>query len=393
MRLLLSMRQLALALLLTGVTLPAFAAKQVTVAELEKLLTTEKGKPDEKLAKQLSSLELTERASSPRLVRWEASLPGDRSRQALVGLADASAFLRIPAADIPTTPMPDHAAQMTMLLMTREYLRNIIPTLPNFFATRDTLHFAEKPIFRSLYDTSVPSPVDPASQSIPEIHQPLESIKTDSDTVYFRQGKEDVAAQTSAGPKLPRDKESFVVQGVFGQVNELILGDVFPGPLIWDHWEASAEASLAVFHYAVPRERSHFQVQEQDVIDLQVLKGVLLRPVGYHGEIAVEPATGIVRRFTQVAELKATNLLPKAEEMAEFDPVEIGGKNYYCLVKGIYISVLQKILNPLPQEPFPFVRLQRLMNDVQYKQYHRFRPEMRILPGVSEVPAAKPSAP
>ena len=48
------------------------AATPITVAELEQLLAAAHGQSDGKVAKQLSDLELTERASSIRLARWEA---------------------------------------------------------------------------------------------------------------------------------------------------------------------------------------------------------------------------------------------------------------------------------------------------------------------------------
>jgi len=51
-------------------------------------------------------MELSERLSSPRLQKIQADLPGEKSRTALLVLADASAFLQLPAAEISTTPPP-----------------------------------------------------------------------------------------------------------------------------------------------------------------------------------------------------------------------------------------------------------------------------------------------
>src|SRR5580658_6442884 len=101
-----AMRKLALLWLLAGVALPAVAARNITVEQLEQVLAAVHGKADAKVAQQLSGLELTERLSAARLSRWEADLPGPESRQSLVLLADVAAFLDPPAAEIPATPAP-----------------------------------------------------------------------------------------------------------------------------------------------------------------------------------------------------------------------------------------------------------------------------------------------
>jgi hypothetical protein len=63
------MQKLGLLLLAAGVTLPGFAATRVTVEQLEHVLAAAHGKPDVKVAKQLSDLELTERLSAAKLLR------------------------------------------------------------------------------------------------------------------------------------------------------------------------------------------------------------------------------------------------------------------------------------------------------------------------------------
>lgn len=96
------MRALAVLLTLAGFALPAYGAKRVTVAELEQTLAAVHGLPDAEVAMQLSDLELTERLSTARLDRLETDLPGEKSRQALLILADTSAFLDPPAAETPS---------------------------------------------------------------------------------------------------------------------------------------------------------------------------------------------------------------------------------------------------------------------------------------------------
>ena len=51
---------------------------------------------DKELANKLSQLNLTERLRPARLSRLEDCLPGVKSREAQIGLADVSAFLALP---------------------------------------------------------------------------------------------------------------------------------------------------------------------------------------------------------------------------------------------------------------------------------------------------------
>ena len=76
------------------------AATSLTVDELDRLLAQMHERGDGKTARQLAGLKLTERASAAQLARWEAGLPGSHAREALIALADASAFLHPPASEL-----------------------------------------------------------------------------------------------------------------------------------------------------------------------------------------------------------------------------------------------------------------------------------------------------
>src|SRR5579871_4067661 len=131
-------------LLVFGFALPSLAADQATssrlsVEQLERVLTAARGKRDGEVAKQLCAIELTQRLSSTKLTQLSAGLPGEKSQQALLALADVSAFLAPPPGEIPATAVPDSAAQRQMLARTVGYLARTLPLLPNLFATRDII--------------------------------------------------------------------------------------------------------------------------------------------------------------------------------------------------------------------------------------------------------------
>ena len=71
----------------------AFASGRVTVDQLDRVVASNHGKPDGKIADKLFGLELTERLSAAKLAALEAALPGPNSRRALVALADQATFL------------------------------------------------------------------------------------------------------------------------------------------------------------------------------------------------------------------------------------------------------------------------------------------------------------
>jgi hypothetical protein len=94
---------------------PSFAAKRVTVAQLEKTLTAIHGKTDSQIARQIYDLELSERLSAAKLEQWQKEFSGSEARQALVALADQSAFFDPPPAENPTTAAPDADSQRQLL--------------------------------------------------------------------------------------------------------------------------------------------------------------------------------------------------------------------------------------------------------------------------------------
>jgi VWFA-related protein len=384
------MRKLAILLLLVGIALPAFAAKGITVEQLEQVLAAAHGKPDAKVAEQLSGLELTERLSAAKLSRWEAGLPGPQSRRSLVLLADVSAFLDPPAAEIPATAAPDFAAQRRMMALTVDYASKTIRQLPNFFATRDTVRFEDTPQgFRA--DTSV----------IP--YQPLHPVGRSTDTVLYRDGNE-VVDSRAAKDKKP-EALGLTTTGVFGPILGTVLVDAAQGKLAWSHWEQGAAGPQAVFRFAVQREKSHYQVEFCCVPGDHGNYRVFQQFSGYHGEMAVDPVNGAILRLTLEADLKPADKIVRSDILVEYGPVEIGGKTYICPVKSVSIS-------DAPALPSNALEIQRyrggsllehdnqtapeyrrtLLNDVVFEQYHLFRADARMLAGNNGARVENPAA-
>lgn len=350
--------------MLIALTVPALAAKRISVDQLEQLVSAAHGKPDAKAAQQIYELELTERLSAARLERVQANLPGPMSRQALLAIADASVFLDLPAADIPANPAPDRDAQSSMLVLTLDYASKTISRLPNFFATRDTIRFEDTP--------SQP----PRTQADTIVYAPIHPVGTATATVLYRNGHEFVDA--GGKPHSASNPSGFELSatGEFGPILSTVLADSAHSGLAWSHWEQGPTGPMAVFHYAVAKEASHYTVSFPGPD-----RDTQLRPA-YHGEIGVNPQDGSILRLTMVADLKPADPGKMAGLLVEYGPVEIGGSTYICPVKSVALSLVWALRfesNAMSGDHSSRGPVQTRVNDVAFKQYHLFRAEVRIV--------------
>jgi VWFA-related protein len=376
-------RRWAVLFLLTAIALPVFAARQVTVEQCEQALNAAKGKPDADAAWQISGMELTERLSAARLAQWQSAFPGEAARQALTALADASVFLDPPPAEIPSSATPDFAAQRRMMALTVAYVSKTIPLLPNFMATRQTVRFEDTP---QLLEESTFTP-----------YRPLHRVGAVSATVLYRDGREAVDSAAARKPQPLTDGLTTV--GVFGPILATVLLDAAQNKLAWSHWEQGSGGLEAVFSYAVPRQKSHYEVNycceaEQSATMVANLHAVHRVP-GYHGEIGVDPASGTILRITVEAEFKPDDLVSRAAIMVQYGAVEIGGKTNFCPQKSVAIGVEQMVqfvgpyASPAARQIQP---LKTSLNDVVFDQYHMFRAETRVVPANEEASAPEAAA-
>ena len=325
------MRALALLLTLTGFVLPAFGAKRVTVDGLEQTLAAAHGLQDAEVARQLSDLELTERLSTAKLKRLETNLPGKESRQALMILADASAFLDPPAAEIPDQPTPDLAMQRKVLALAVNYVTQTLHLLPNFFATRVTSSFEDMPAVQQPCASIVSG--CPASTS-----QPIHLVGDSNVTVTFREGRE-VVEKSNFDPRV----RSLTTSGVFGPILGTVLVDAARSKLAWSHWERSPTGLQAVFSYEVPKGNSHYTITYDSLPTDPACNSTpqtLSKVVAYHGEMAIDPASGTILRLMLLADLKPDEFAPaRSGIVAEYGQVSIGGKPYFLPVRSVTSSL------------------------------------------------------
>jgi VWFA-related protein len=346
---------------------PNLAGKPVTVAQLEQVLASARGESDAEVARRLSEVELTERLSAAKLSSWTVSLSGKRARQSLAALADASAFLDPPPAEIAADAPPDAGAQRSMISLAVDYLNNAIPKLPNFYATRTTVRYEETAQY-----SDARTPVD---------YQPLHAASSSKATVLYSNGKEVVDSSEAKGKKRKAADGYLVTYGVFGPLLGAVTDAISSG-LTWNRWEQGADEPHAVFVYRIPAEKSRYRVGACCLPDGDGTSP-FEETVGYRGEIAIDPTSGAILRLQLVADLKSTTPLVRSDIMIEYGRVEIGGKTYICPVKSVSISRGRSVtvLTEWDEGFRAYGPYTTMLNDVAFEGYHMFRAKSRMLTG------------
>jgi VWFA-related protein len=369
-----------------------FRAVEVTVEQLEHTLVDANAKRDQDLAKKLGGLQLSERLSSPRLAKLEAGLPGEKSRMALLALADASAFLQLPAAEMPATPPPDLATQNQILANAAENLAASIPKLPDFFAQQTTTRF---------HDMKVSHPAATKAPVVLE-HQAFQPLDSYSDIIYYRSGAEAEEPNSNQTTVKSTSRNGLVNWGVFGQLQRIVVTDIYKGKMEWSHWEQRATGPIAVFRYFIPKEESNYVVNYCCFTLLNQPPHNFQSVPPFHGVIAMDPVTGAVDRLVVITELSPSDPILQAKIMVEYEQIAIGGKKYVCPRKSVTIttavaqafhencwgavSVTSNCIQPMPDRA-----KDTAINDTVFDSYHVFRSEVRMLPAGSTDQEPKPS--
>jgi hypothetical protein len=348
------------------------AQQSVTVEDVRRMLAEGKGKSDARVARKLSGLDLTERMSSAKLKSLEQSVLGPNRRRALLALADASVFLSPAAADVLSQAPPDLDEQRHMLALTVEYLAKTLSKLPNFYATRTIVRFEYR---LSRRRTRAGSRNDSS----------LRQVGSSKVVVVYRDGKEVIDPREWGKHSHHPEGEGLITRGTFGPILSIAFVDaVHSGGFTWSGWERGSAGTLAVFRYRVPKEQSHYSVGTHG---LSSDEGVAAQVSGYHGEVAIDPATATILRVTVQAEQPLGSPILQSDIMVEYGPVAIGGKTYTCPVRSVPISMRGMGIMGV----YPFTRSAStsdttLLNDMTFDNYHQFRSKSRILSGYISAP-------
>ena len=356
---------------------PSWAAKRMTVVQLERMLSTERAahKSDIEIARKINDVELSERFTDVTLGRLNKQFAsGSEPAMALLLLADRSAFLDPPANDLPAMPAPDAATQRQLLEAAQRFAVETLPNLPNLLATRTTFNFDDSPqeLTKGGYLQRIGLHLIGSSKA--EV-----SVRNERENPSTRNGAASSAAQGG-----------LMTWGEFGSTLLIILNDSSQGRTMWSHWEQTSTGVVAVFHYEVPKTASHYeidtpveQVQHNTGSNRWAYAGglaamtttamVRTKP-GYKGSLWIDPATGIILRVTLVVDLKGNSTIERGAILVEYGPISIADKTVICPVRSLALSSAPDTVNATLKGSAT-----EWLNENLFTDYHLFASTSRIL--------------
>lgn len=328
---------------------------------------------EDELAPRIAHIELTDRLTPETRHRLIATYHlGPLTRDALQLIADRSALLDPPPDEIPDLPPPALAAQRAMLHQAGAFVFQSLTHLPDFFAVRITTHFDDAPI---LVNGML------LSQS-PGLHR----VATFRREVTFRDGREVLTALDQE--HIPLWNWGMETQGEFGPEPAIVFLDIGHGKLAFSHWEKGASGNLAVFRYAVPSEASHYEVRTA----CRVSKPADKHP-GYHGSIAIDPATGALMRFTLQADSQPGDPISGVASVIEYGPIVLGQRTFICPLRSLAFST-QEIACKDEKHRQRLEKPILFLNRTLFTTYHRLGSQTTIVPGsMVEAGSANPAKP
>ena len=226
-------------------------------------------------------------------------------------------------------PGPDQ--QDRMLEAIEAYGAHYVSSLPDFLCLQVTRHFE-------------------AALNSNRFHKG----DTITEKLSFHDGQEKrsvdlVNGKPAAGGRMPW-RERFTSEGEFGILIDRVLGPESYAAFTWNRWETVRGKRLAVFDYAVDKERSTLHLELGDLA-----RAVL----AYHGSVFADPATGAVWRITE-AVTKDIPLALQTREVStviDYEETAIGEKQYLLPVTATVSAITWQ---------------GRIRNEMEFQNYRKF---------------------
>jgi hypothetical protein len=365
------MKRLGLAVMLVvAISSPAWAARKMTVQELKEVLISQQQarKSDQDVATRLKEIELSEELTVGAMNSLLDHVPGPLSTEQIYVLEARSADLAPPASDLPAAPAPDADGQRLILAKAERYVASTYRQLPILTATRTTLRFQDN------VETVAASSGIAGSAKEVDISS---GLSNPASFVHYINSSEATVVSEHGAEKLPpeKDKTRWGANKMIALVEPApSLGVIFPeaqaaGSIQWLRWELVNGKQAAVYSFAVPRTKSGLVVSVccfpkidqagiarfytplsassiagdeaagggaggvvgnlQTTTDWHDYKAI----VPYHGELFIDPDSGIVVRMITEAELKPSEVVRRVDTRIDYGPVKAGARMLVAPVK------------------------------------------------------------
>jgi hypothetical protein len=366
------MKQFTWILLLLLVASPAWSAstKKISVQQLKDLLISlqDAKKTDDQVATELKQSELTEELTPVTMNALAAYIPGPLSTEQLYVLEARSAILPPPAADLPAAAPLDPAAQQALLAKASDYVNKTYSQLPLLTASKMTARFQDG--VEAIHTvTGAHNKMDDAGDPLwDQTSLYVRLLNTHTDTIQSENGIEK--------PSSVKDKTQWGPNNMVASIGQpLTLSTVLQeasasGSLKWLRWETIDGKQIAVLGFSVDKKKTKFTVNYCCFPDTDTVGGMSYgmakgggssapssttpsaksnmatvsdwKPfksnIGYHGELFIDPDTGIVVRTVTQADFKPSDFVHSEAIRKDYAALTIGGKLLVVPVRSFNIS-------------------------------------------------------
>ncbi|HTB98617.1 MAG TPA: hypothetical protein VK716_16515 [Terracidiphilus sp.] len=345
------MKKLGWILALALATTPAWCAKKITVAELKDTLASmhRDNKSDTDVANALKQVELSEELTRPTMNSLVGDVPGPLSTEQIYVLEARSAMLPPPPQDIPTAAAPDAATQKAMLDKAAGYVSKTYTQLPALTATKTTVRFQDN-VEAAASGSGLKGGAQDVSTGSAFVNpfQFIHYINSSDLSVASNHGAEQLPSEKDKTPwgankMIALQEPDPSVGSIFSEAQEA-------GDIKWLRWELVNGKQAAVYTFTVPKKKGHLDVNVccfPDVSQAGVanfhsasLPGSrggasgnfqtatnwhnYKASVPYHGELFIDPDTGILVRVNVQDELKQSEVVHQLDERIDYAPVTVG---------------------------------------------------------------------
>lgn len=355
-------------LLLLGCGVALHAQMQMNASQLAQFLRSElalKYHTDKQIADYLKKVTLTERLTNKEVEDLEAQGAGPKVTQALQQLEEKSQSLKPPSKDptySPTTapdssttsgpasvqlspsqkklfPPPNSERQAAILDEIKQYALNYTQNLPNFICTQVTRRYID---FNS-------------SGS-------FRNIDTAFTHLSYNEGAEHYKTYMINGQMVDYDgmgalekRGGAVSNGEFGSLMREIFDPKSQAEFNWDHWGNIRGKLMAVYSYFIDSGHSQYSISYENTQRIIT---------AYRGLVYADQNTGAISRITFVAvDIPSSFPVRSADEILDFDDVQINGQPYICPLKADVRLTGQG---------------QKTKNEIEFRNYRKYGTESTI---------------
>jgi hypothetical protein len=369
--------------------LPVFSAdkKSPSIQELKQTLAQlqQSHKSDEDVATALKNITLREQLDQATMTSLGEFLPGPLSTEQIYVLQGRSAFLP-PPSDSPVPPAPDLATQKVILGKTVDYVTKTLAQSPRVTATRTSARFQDGAADSHVTNLAAGNRMTGANSAIFDpANLNMRYLGPHSTSVENEHGVEKAVAENA---KTAWGANGEVSEGGASPLLSVILTEAAAAnKLNFLRWELIDGRQIAVFAFAVDKKKGRYTV-EYCCFPSTNTQGSLSNRMsnadsgfvtswepfktaaGYHGELFVDPDSGVVVRLNTHADLKPSDSVHREDARIDYGPVVLDGKTWFLPAAGFSFNEVV----PYGDNYTHRVSVRHTLFSILYKDYQLVEP-------------------